>query len=345
MITTKPFGNLSDGTAVTLYCIKSGNYSAGIMDFGATLVNFCCPDKNGNETDVLLGFDDVTPYTGSIGYMGAVIGRFGNRIEGGKFTLNGKEYKLFINNGPNHLHGGEVGFSHRMFKAEVSGENSVTFCRISPDGEEGYPGNLRLCVTYTLQSDGTLSIDYLAVTDKDTVINLTNHAYFNLNGADDPAPVYDHFLRLDASAFCETDEHCLANGNIIAVRGTPFDFRTFTKLGDSIKSDYAAAVLSDGIDHNFVLNGEGYRQFGELYCEKTGILMTCFTDQPGVQIYTGNGMNPIAGKSGKKYCKHGAVCLETQGFPNSTSFEHFPSPVLKKGDVYHHVTAYKLSLK
>ena len=345
MVTTKNFGALNDKTAVTLYCIKSGKYSANIMDFGATLVNFICPDKKGHDTDVLLGFDDVTPYTGSIGYMGAVIGRFGNRIEAGKFTLNGKNYELFVNNGPNHLHGGKVGFSHRMWRAEITGDSAVTFSRLSPDGEEGYPGNLKVSVTYTLCEDGTLSLDYLATTDEDTVINLTNHAYFNLHSADDPTPVYDHYLQIGASAFCDTDDHCLANGNILAARGTAFDFRTPRNLGDSIKSDFAPAKSTGGIDHNFVLDGSGYRQFATLYCEKTGILMTCYTDQPGVQIYTGNCIDPMVGKNGKTYCRHGAVCLETQGFPNSTSFSHFPSPVLKKGDVYHHVTAYRLSVK
>lgn len=345
MIKSTSFGMTPEGREAKLYKLKRGKYTAYVTDFGATLVRFTGPDRDGNDTDVILGFDNVEPYTGSIGYMGATIGRFGNRIEGGKFTLNGKEYALATNNGPNHLHGGKVGFSHRFFNVRDINNHTIEFGYLSHDGEEGYPGNLDVQVTYSLKLDGTLVIDYYAISDADTVLNLTNHTYFNLNGAESQSTVYNHTLQMSASAFCDTDDKCLANGNILAVRGTAFDFRDGKNLGDAIKSDYAPARQTNGIDHNFVLDGKGYREFARLYSDKTGIEMVCYTDQPGCQIYTGNVLKPFVGKYGTEYCQHGAICLETQGFPNATSFAHFPSPVLKKAEIYRTTTAYKLTVK
>ncbi len=345
MIKSTSFGMTPEGREAKLYKLKRGKYTAYVTDFGATLVKFCGPDRDGNDTDVLLGFDNVEPYTGSIGYMGAVIGRFGNRIENGKFTLNGKEYDLAINNGPNHLHGGNVGFSHRFFNVRDINNHTIELSYLSRDGEEGYPGNLDVQVTYSLKLDGTLVIDYYAISDADTVINLTNHAYFNLNGAENPGTVFNHTLQMSASAFCETDEDCLANGNILAVRGTPFDFREGKNLGDAITADYAPVKAAGGIDHNFILDGKGYREFARLYSDKTGIEIVCYTDQPGCQIYSGNFIKPFVGKYGVTYEKNGAVCLETQGYPNATSFAHFPSPVLKKAEIYRRTTAYKLTVK
>lgn len=345
MIKSSPFGKTPDGREARVFHLVNGKYSADITNFGATLVRFCGPDRNEKNTDVLLGFDSVEPYTGSVGYMGAVIGRFGNRIEKGKFELNGKEYTLAVNNGPNHLHGGNVGFSHRFFTPKAIDDNTIEFSYMSVDGEEGYPGNLDMQVTYSLRADGALTLDYYAISDADTVINLTNHAYFNLNGAEAPGTVCNHTLKLDATAFCETDGDCLANGNILAVRGTPFDFTEERKLGEAVKADFSAVKAAGGIDHNFVLSGVGFREFGKLYSEKTGIEMTCYTDQPGVQIYTGNFIEPMIGKYGAEYNVHGAVCLETQGFPNSTTFKHFPSPVLKNGEIYRRTTCYKLGVR
>lgn len=340
------FGQLPDGREVYLYHLENGKYSADITDFGATLVKFCGPDRGGNSTDVVLGFDDITPYTGDIGYMGAVIGRFGNRIERGKFTLNGKEYNLYINNGPNHLHGGKVGFSHKVFEVKELSDTALEFSLFSPDGDEGYPGNLEMTVTYRLSDDGTLTLDYTARCDADTVINLTNHAYFNLDGADKGTTVYDHNLKLSASAFCECDSDGLADGNILAVRNTLFDFRNGKALGPVINAVEDRFIQAgSGIDHNFVLDGSGYREFARLYSEKSGIEMVCYTDQPGAQIYSGNFIAENIGKYNVKYQKHGAVCIETQGFPNSTSFAHFPSPILKKGDTYRHITSYKLTVR
>lgn len=345
MIKFEFFGKTHDGRDARIYHLKNGNYSADVTDFGATLVRFCGPDRSGKITDVVLGFDSVEPYTGKVGSMGATIGRFGNRIEKGKFVLNGTEYTLAVNNGPNHLHGGLVGYNHRMFSARLVDDYSVEFSYMSPDGEEGYPGNLDVQVTYSLTKDGRLTLDYYAISDADTVLNLTNHTYFNLNGAENPGTVYDHTLQLSSSAFCDTDENCLANGNILASRGTPFDFNTAAPLGERINADYEPVKKAGGIDHNFVLDGKGFRKFGELYSDKTGILMECFTDQPGVQVYSGNFLTDYHGKYGAVYEKNGAICLETQGYPNATSFPHFPSPVLKKGHIYRRTTTYKLSVR
>lgn len=346
MIKSSPFGKLPDGREARLYHLKNGKYSADITNFGATLVRFCGPDRDGNNTDVLLGFDNLEPYLGSIGYMGAVIGRFGNRIEKGKFTLNDKEYTLAVNNGPNHLHGGLVGFSHKLWSVRDIDDKTIEFSLLSPDGEEGYPGNLDVQITYSLEKDGTLLLDYYAISDADTVINLTNHAYFNLNGADKGGTILSHSLQLDSSAFCETDDKCLANGNILAVRGTPFDFREPKILSSAINADFAPVKAAGGIDHNFILQNDGkFKKFGVLYSDITGIEMTCYTDQPGVQIYSGNFIKPFIGKYGVTYEKNGAICLETQGYPNSTEHKHFPSPVLKKGRIYRRKTAYKLSVR
>lgn len=344
MIKSSSFGKTADGQEVRLYHLKNGNYSADITDFGATLVRFCGPDRDGNNTDVLLGFETVEPYLGSVGYMGAVIGRFGNRIGEGKFTLKGKEYLLAVNNGPNHLHGGKKGFSHRVWSVRDIDNNTIEFSLLSPDGEEGYPGNLDVQITYSLEADGTLTLDYYAISDADTVINLTNHAYFNLNGVAKSSDVLSHSLQLDSTAFCETDENGLANGNILAVKNTPFDFREPRILGNVLNAGFQPA--KNGIDHNFVLLNDGkFKKFGVLYSDNTGIEMTCYTDQPGVQIYTANYTNSLVGKGNVVYNKHSAVCLETQGFPNATEHKHFPSPILKKGRIYRRKTAYKLSVR
>lgn len=347
MITTKSFGNLPNGKKTTLYLIENGNFSASITDYGATLVSFTGPDKNGNITDVVLGFENVTPYTGDVGGMGATIGRFGNRIEKGEFTLNDKTYKLAINNGPNHLHGGLEGFSRKIFTAKTVGDNAVCFAYTSPDGEENYPGNLEVKVTYSLTDDGDLSIDYNAVCDSDTIINLTNHSYFNPSGCGEKNSINDLYLSVKADAFCDIDADILANGDILAVRNTPFDLRNEKLLGCVFsKTDFAPMERGLGIDHNFVLSNGGEMMLAAtLYSEKTGIEILCSTNQPGVQVYTSNFLTEITGKDGKIYDYRGAVCLETQGYPNATSFSHFPSPVLKKGEIYSTKTSYKLNIR
>lgn len=346
MVTKLPFGQISETVAGELYKIECGSYSASVTNYGATLVSFTGPDKNGNKTDVALGFDSVEPYLGKVGSMGSVVGRFGNRIEKGLFTLGGKEYKLDINNGPNHLHGGLDGFARRTWNAIIIDDNAVEFSMTSPDGDQGYPGELKVKVTYSLSSDGALSIDYFAVSDSDTVINLTNHAYFNLNGVHKESNILDHVLWLDASAFCETDADCLANGNILATRGTPFDFTNGKKVGEALSAEnFQPLIDAKGIDHNFCIGNVGeFKLYGSVYSEESGITMKCYTDQPGVQIYTGNFMHEWVGKAGVKYSYRGGICLETQGYPNSTTHKHFPTPILKANQEYRRKTVYQLCI-
>ena len=346
MISVRSFGKLDNGTEVNLFILDNGKASVYITDLGAHIVALNVPDKEGILTDVVLGADNCAAYAGDISYMGATVGRFANRIEKGKFNLNGKEYTLATNNGPNHLHGGAVGFNHRMFDAYVDGE-TLKMSYFSPDGEEGFPGNLKFEVSFTLGQDNDLAIEYKAVSDADTVVNFTNHAYFNLNGAISEKTVYNHTLMIAADAFCRCDKDCLADGTIVPVRGTDMDFRTHACLKDRLNSDYADIASTGGIDHNFVLSMEKgeFKEVAQLYCEDTGILLECFTDQPGIQIYTGNLTNYSGGKGGAHYGKHTAVCLETQIFPNATSFNYFPSPVLKAGEEFYSKTVYRFSVK
>ncbi len=346
MISVRSFGKTQDGTETQLFILDNGKASVYITDFGAHIVAVNVPDKGGVLTDVVLGADNVEAYEGAITYMGATIGRFANRIEKGEFSLGGKEYTLATNNGPNHLHGGNVGFNLRMFDAFVDGE-TLRMSYFSPDGEEGFPGNLKFEVSFTLGEDNDLSIEYKAVSDADTVVNFTNHAYFNLNGAITEKPVYNHTLQISAEAFCRGDEKCLADGTIVPVRGTDMDFRTHESLDERLHSEYEDIKVTGGIDHNFVLSMQkgDFKEVAQLYCKDTGILLQCFTDQPGVQIYTGNVTNYNAGKGGAHYGRHSAVCLETQNFPNATSFSYFPSPVLRAGEEFYSKTVYRFSVK
>ncbi|MBR2043254.1 MAG: galactose mutarotase [Clostridia bacterium] len=346
MISVRSFGKIPTGEEVQLFILENGKASVYITDLGAHIVAINVPDKNGVLTDVVLGADNAAAYAGDISYMGATVGRFANRIEKGRFTLNGKEYALAVNNGPNHLHGGIVGFNHRMFDAYVDGE-TLRMSYNSPDGEEGFPGNLKFEVSFTLRDENDLTIEYKAVSDADTVVNFTNHSYFNLNGAITEKPVYNHTLQISADAFCRGDNNCLADGTIVPVRGTDMDFRTPASLDERLRSDYSDIAATGGIDHNFVLamqRGE-FKHAAELYCADTGIALECLTDQPGVQIYTGNGTNYSGGKAGAHYGIHSAVCLETQNFPNATSFDYFPSPVLKAGEEFYSKTVYRFSVK
>ncbi len=345
MIKSTHFGTTSDGREIRLYHLTNGKYSVDISNYGATLIKFCGPDRYGKTTDILLGFDTADTYLGACGYMGSVVGRFCNRIENGSFTLNGKTYNLFINNGKNHLHGGQEGFNHKLFTVHDIDKYSIEFDYLSPDGEENYPGNLDVQVTYSLSAKGELTVDYYTISDADTIINLTNHAYFNLNGTETESTVLNHTLQISASAYCETDEECLANGNIIAVRNTPFDFRKERIISEVIESDFKPVKTAHGIDHNFVLDNKGFREFARLYSDKTGIELICSTDQPGVQIYTGNAIKPTTGKYGTKYSAHSGICIETQGFPNAAEFGHFPSPFIKKGEIYRRSTVYKFSTR
>ena len=325
---------------------------AKVATYGATLVELHIPDKDGSFVDVLNGFDDVSGYEGDDNqYFGCTTGRVCNRIAKGKFSLDGTEYALATNNDPNHLHGGgDKALSKQVWKAEpASDAQAVTFSLTSPGGEEGYPGNLSMKVTYTLTDDNELRIDYEATTDKATPVNLTNHAYFNLGGAGS-GTVLDHELTLNADNYTPTDDTLIPTGKIEPVEGTPLDFRKTHTIGDRVL-DKGATKTDDcktapkGYDHNFVLNGKAGEQrlAGRLKDPKSGRVMEIYTDQPGIQFYSGNFLKGQTGKGGKTYPFRGAVCLETQHYPDSVNHDNFPNTILKPGETYKTSTVHKFS--
>ena len=335
----KPFGVTKNGEQVTAYTLSNGAMSAVILDYGCIIQALYAPDKNGNPVDVVLGYDTVKAYEDNDGYLGAAIGRVGNRIAKGKFTLNGKDYTLAVNNGPNHLHGGLVGFDSVIWNAQVT-DDALIFTRTSPDGEEGYPGNLAVTITYRL-TENAITLTYDAKTDADTLVNLTNHTYFNLAGEGD---VLDHVLKVNADAFCEGDPDCLPTGKLIPVAGTPFDFTQAKKIGRDIGMDDIQLKNAGGYDHNFALNA-GADAAAVLYSEKTGIEMTTTTTLPGVQVYSANFLTEREGKGGRKIGFRHALCLETQVYPDAIHNPHFPSAVLKAGDEFHTETTYTFAVK
>jgi aldose 1-epimerase len=306
-------------------------------------VNLLVPDRAGKLDDVALGFESVAPYFTQTAYFGATIGRYGNRIAKGSFTLDGKTYQLPQNNGVNSLHGGTTGFDKQLWKVDrkESSPPSITFSRVSPDGEDGYPGTLNVNVTFTLTEKNQLRISYRATTDKPTIINLTNHTYYNLAGAGN-GTILDHVVTLHADAFTPVDSTLIPTGIIQKVAGTPWDFRTAKPIGKDIKAVGGNPV---GYDHNFVLE-KGASWAAEVYEPTSGRLMKVVTDQPGIQFYTGNFLDgTLTGKGGKVYPQYGAFCLETQHFPDSPNHSNFPSTVLKPGQVYKTTTVYSFSAK
>lgn len=343
-VQVKEFGKTADGRTVNVYRItnKNGAY-VDVLDYGCTLQTICVPDKDGNLVDVCLGYDTVAEYEKHDGYLGAFIGRHGNRIKEGKFTLNGVDYTLAVNNGPNHLHGGLKGFDKVVWGTSVASDRLI-FSHTSPDGDEGYPGNLMMSVIYSFDDHNVLTLSYDAVCDADTVVNFTNHCYFNLNGQG-TGTVTDLLLQINADAFTENDDNCLPTGKIVPVDGTPFDFRTAKPIGQDINADDQNIKNGKGYDHNFILFGEGMRDVAVLSSEKTGIVMTTRTTQPGVQIYTGNFLTDRDGKGGTKYGFRDAVCLETQHYPDAVHHDNFPSTILKKGEEFHQETQYVFTTK
>ena len=305
-----------------------------LIDYGAAVQALTVPDRQGKPMDVVLGYDSAAEYETNGGFLGATIGRMGNRIGGASFTLNGKVYPLAKNDGENHLHGGFCGFDRRMWQGEACGEDTVCFHRLSPDGEEGYPGNLQVQVAFTL-ADHTLTIRYDADTDADTVVSLTNHSYFNLNGG---GTVLDHYLQLSAERFTENDSACLPTGKLLPVAGSAFDFRTPKTIGLDIDCGEEQLIRGGGYDHNFVLTGAS--PAAVLWSEASGIRMTMHTDLPGVQFYSGNSLLARQGKDGAHYDVRFAACLETQLFPNALRCYGFPSPILRAGQHLHTETAY-----
>lgn len=345
-ITKKTFGRLSDQTEVTCYTIKHQNCEASFIDYGAAVVSLKVLDKEGKYRDVVLGCDSAADYEAQTACLGAVPGRFANRIEKGRFTLNGKEYHLAQNNGENHLHGGPTGFHRRMWNAAIEGEDSVIFSRLSPDGEEGYPGNLVVSVRYTFTQDGFLHITYRAICDSDTILNLTNHSYFNLNGHASGS-VASQKLKICADRFTENDSSCLPTGRIVSLdeqEAAVMDFRSFAEIGARIEEKNIHLQNGSGYDHNYILekNGEGTALAAQAYSEESGIHLDCYTTQPGVQLYTGNFLQSsnIHAKQGAVYHDRDGFCLETQHFPAATSYPHFPSVLLSAGTVYEEKTDY-----
>ena len=346
-VVMKPFGKIMDGTAVDLYELSNGRVTARIITYGALVTELHVPDRHGKSTDVVLGFDDLDGYLAGHPYFGATVGRVANRIAGGKFTLDGKDYSLFVNNGPNSLHGGIKGFDKVVWKAEPlrgTGAPAVKFTHVSKDGEEGYPGNLSVAVTYTLTDDDGLKIDYVATTDQATPLNLTNHSYFNLAG---PAsgPILGHEVMIAADRYTPVDETMIPTGEIKPVKGTPLDFTTPTAIGariDQLKGD------PRGYDHNFVLRGDGKAPAlaARVHEPTSGRVMDVLTTEPGVQLYTGNFLDgKLTGKGGVVYRKHQGLCLETQHFPDSVHHANFPSTILRPGTTYTQTTIYRFSAR
>jgi aldose 1-epimerase len=345
-IVKKYFGNLQDGSQVDLFTLTNpNNMKVGIINYGGTVVSIEVPDKNGKFDDVALGYDTIEKYCKNTYYFGALIGRHGNRIEDSEFELNGKVYHLAVNDGKNHLHGGIKGFDKVIWKAEPSADGkSLKLSYSSADGEENYPGNLDVTVTYTLTDENELILDYFAVSDKDTVVNLTNHAYFNLAGHAS-GDVLKHQMMINADKFTVINNEGIPTGEIRDVKGTPMDFTELTEIGKGINSTDEQIVCGKGYDHNWVLNVSGKKpeKAAEVYCSETGRLMEVFTTKPGVQFYSGNFIQKHEGKNEAIYDRRGGLCLETQFFPNAMKHKHFPSPILKAGEEYRYTTIYKFS--
>jgi aldose 1-epimerase len=343
----RSFGS-THGKEVSLYKLKNKNgVEATVTNFGATLVSLIVPDKNGNLSDVVLGYDDLEGYVNDKPYLGSTIGRYANRIAHGQFTLNGTKYAVPQNDGDNSLHGGFKGFNKAVWDGEeLSGASAVRFRYISKDGEEGYPGNLSVEVTYTLTDANELRIDYAATTDKDTVVNLTNHAYFNLAG-EGRGDILDHEVVLHASRFTPVNSNLIPTGELKSVKATPLDFTTANVIGTRIGSADEQLKLARGYDHNFVIDGTNHNALShaaQARDPKSGRIMDVFTTEPGIQLYTGNFLDGSAiGKAGKPYTFRSAFCLETQHFPDSPNRPSFPTTTLRPGEKFQSTTVYRFS--
>lgn len=330
-----------NGIEVYEYTLDNGRgLCAKILNYGGIIRSLVF-----DGTDVVLGRDSVEEYERNEGYFGALIGRNSNRIENSEFNLNGVEYKLYANDGKNNLHGGKVGFDSRVWGAEVidEAEPSLILSLNSPDGDEGFPGEVNVRVTYTLTSENGIRIHYEGECDKDTVLNMTNHSYFNLNGHASGA-IDGHTLWLDSDFYTPNTAECIPTGEVLNVEGTAFDFKNGMTFGERFACVDEQVRIFGGIDHNFAINGDGYRRFARLCGDKSGIVMECYTDQTAVQVYTGNMIEEgRVCKDGALYDKHASVCLETQAFPNSLKYRHYPNGILKKGEKYDTVTEYRFS--
>jgi aldose 1-epimerase len=354
-IRKESFGKTASGAQIDLYTLSNKKgMEVAITNFGATVVALKVPDRAGKAADVVLGFDTLEGYENGTAYFGATVGRYGNRIGGGQFSIDGKTYTLPKNNGNNTLHGGVVGFNKRVWKAQEMASKdgeSVEMSYLSADGGEGFPGNLSVKVVFTLPADrNELKIDYTATTDKDTVLNLTNHSYFNLAGEGN-GDILDHLLTLNAKQFTPVDKTLIPTGELRDVAGTPMDFTSATAIGKRINENYEQLVFGKGYDHNWVIASGGGKGLtltlaAEAYDPKSGRKLDVLTTEPGVQFYSGNFLDGSAkGKGNKAYGQRAAFCLETQHFPDSPNHPNFPSTLLKPNSVFHSRTAFRFSVK
>ncbi len=349
----RPFAKTQDGQSVELYILTNrAGFEVAITNYGGTLVSLKAPDRNGKIADVILGYDSVTGYENGKAYFGGTIGRYGNRIAHGKFTLNGTPYTLAKNDGENHLHGGLIGFNKRVWNAkEISTDagQALELTYLSRDGEEGYPGNLSIAVVFTVSADrNALKIEYSATTDKETVVNLTNHAYFNLAGQGN-GTILGHQLTLHAGKFTPVDASLIPTGVRQSVRNTPFDFLKPVAIGARIAKDDEQLIFGKGYDHNWVLDrisAKALSPAAHVYDPQSGRVLEVSTTEPGIQFYSGNFLDgTIHGKDGKVYPHRAAFCLETQHFPDSPNHPNFPSTVLKPGQRYKSTTVYEFSTR
>jgi aldose 1-epimerase len=345
------YGEMPDGREVKIFTLTNKNgLRARVTEYGAILVSLEAPDNVGEVADLTHGYDTLDGWLTNTSYFGATVGRFGNRIKNGKFTLDGKEYTLATNNEPGGipcaLHGGVRGFDKVLWSGKPVGENAVEFSYLSKDGEEGYPGNLSVKVTYSLNDENELKWEASATTDAPTIINVVHHSYWNLSG-DPSQEIKDHILTLNADHYLPTDIGLIPTGEIAPVAGTPMDFTTPSVVGERVDSDFEALKFGGGYDHAWVLNkGDGVRFAARLRDPKSGRMMEIFTDQPAIQFYGGNFLDGSAtGKGGVAYAHRTALCLETEGFPDSPNQPEFPSPVLRPGEIYQHTMIHRFSVE
>lgn len=338
------FDTVVNGKPISLFTLENKNgIKAQFTNYGARIVSLYTPDRSGELDDIVLGFDNIESYLNDPMYLGCIVGRYANRIEDATFVLDGESYNLYKNEGDNTLHGGKSGLDKKIWDFKVD-SNQVTFSYLSPDGEEGYPGNLKITKSFTLNDDNTLKITYTATTDKPTVVNLSNHSYYNLKGEGDTT-ILDHYFIINADHFTPVDNEWIPTGEIATVEGTPFDFRDGKQIGQDLNKENQQLKNGLGYDHNWVLNKpvpDSLTFAAKLWEESTGRYIEIYTTEPGFQFYSGNFMDgSVSGKSGEPYVYRGALIFETQHFPDSPNNPEFPSTVLQPGEEYNHVAIYK----
>ncbi|MGF1560502.1 MAG: aldose epimerase family protein [Flavobacteriaceae bacterium] len=349
-VVPEEFVGLVEGDSVKFYSLTNANgIEVTFTNYGQRLISLHTPDKDGKFEDIVLGYSSLREFMNKKNFYGATIGRYGNRIGNGHFKIDDNSYNLVKNNGENHLHGGTKGFESVVWNVEGNTENTITFSRVSPDMEEGYPGNLNVRVTYTLSDENELKIDYEATTDKPTVVNLTHHSFFNLKGEGN-GDIADHVVMINADAYTPVDQGLIPTGELDKVAGTPFDFTSPKEIGKDIETDFEQLKIGGGYDHNFVLNKVPKNEDGLVLAARvtepaSGRTMEVYTNEPGVQFYTGNFLNGSdIGKAGKPYLRRGSFCFETQHFPDSPNKPQFPTTLLKPGETYRSSCVYKFGV-